>query len=322
MISSPPLVSVIIPCHNSARWLPATLESALAQTWPRLEIIVVDDGSRDDSAAIAARYAARGVQLVQQPNRGAAAARNQGIALAHGDYFQFLDADDLLAPDKIAQQIERLKDKTTSVATCAWARFHRNPTEARFMAEPLWTDSAPADWLVRSWETHTMMATAAWLLPRTIAESIGPWNTGLGRNPIDDMEYFSRALLSVEQVIFCPDARVYYRSGLRNSLSQQRSDEAWNAIFESFHRTIDRLFALENSSRTHHAGAVALQRLVYEAYPRVPILRSTAETRIRMLGGCEIKPAAGPWRRRLQAFIGWKATKRLHDWLYRPRFSR
>ncbi|MCX6954347.1 MAG: glycosyltransferase family A protein, partial [Verrucomicrobia bacterium] len=105
MSSGPPLVSVVIPCFNSARWLPATLDSVLAQTWPRVEIIVVDDGSRDDSLAVARRYASRGVRVESIANSGAAAARNHGLALARGDYLQFLDADDLLAPDKLEKQL-------------------------------------------------------------------------------------------------------------------------------------------------------------------------------------------------------------------------
>ena len=74
---SSPLVSVIIPCHNAARWLGATLDSALAQTWPHREIIVVNDGSRDESLAVAESFTNRGVTVIDQPNRGASAARNR-----------------------------------------------------------------------------------------------------------------------------------------------------------------------------------------------------------------------------------------------------
>src|SRR5664279_4842464 len=107
-MSVTPLVSIIIPCHNAAPWLAETLESALAQSWPEKEVILIDDGSTDTSLAIAQRYQARGLQILTQPKRGAAAARNQGWRESRGDYLQFLDADDLLAPDKIAVQLSRL----------------------------------------------------------------------------------------------------------------------------------------------------------------------------------------------------------------------
>ncbi len=103
-----PLVSIIIPCFNAEQWLAGTLQSALAQTWPRTEIIVVDDGSSDQSVAVAQSFEAKGVRLLTQINAGAGVARNTGLAVAQGDFIQYLDADDLLSPDKIATQIDWL----------------------------------------------------------------------------------------------------------------------------------------------------------------------------------------------------------------------
>jgi glycosyltransferase involved in cell wall biosynthesis len=283
-----------------------------------VEVVVVDDGSRDDSLAVARSYEPRGVRVESIANSGAAAARNRGLAVAGGDFFQFLDADDLLAPGKLEHQLVRLLPAgPTVVATCAWARFQENSSEARFIPEALWQDFAPVDWLVSCWQQHLMMATGAWLVPRALADRAGPWNTALGHNPVDDMEYFSRVLLAAEWVLFCGEAQVYYRSGTSDSLSQRRSDDAWRAIFASFQLTVDRLLERENSPRTRRACAIQLQHVVYESYPRVPAERAAAERRIREFGGSEVQPATGPWRRKLQRLIGWKATKRLHDWAYR-----
>lgn len=94
-----PLVSVIIPCYNQAKYLGDAIESVLAQTHARHEIIVIDDGSADDAAGVAARYQA--VRCVRQPNSGLAAARNTGIRESHGEYLVFLDADDRLLPDAL-----------------------------------------------------------------------------------------------------------------------------------------------------------------------------------------------------------------------------
>src|SRR5471032_51895 len=91
---SQPLVSVIIPCFNAAPWLAGTIESALSQTWPRTEIIIIDDGSTDQSVAVARQFESGRVRLLSQENAGAGMARNAGIAIAQGDFMQYLDADD------------------------------------------------------------------------------------------------------------------------------------------------------------------------------------------------------------------------------------
>jgi len=95
-MKSMPLVSVVIPCYNQGRFLGEAIESVLRQGHRRLEIIVVDDGSTDDTSQVAGKYP--GVRLVRQENRGLSAARNAGIEASAGDYLVFLDADDLLLP--------------------------------------------------------------------------------------------------------------------------------------------------------------------------------------------------------------------------------
>jgi glycosyltransferase involved in cell wall biosynthesis len=98
---------VVIPVHNGGRFLGEALASVRAQTWRPLEIIVVDDGSTDDSVEVAARWAE--VVLLRQKRRGASAARNAGIARASGAFVALLDADDVWTPDKLRVQIEHLE---------------------------------------------------------------------------------------------------------------------------------------------------------------------------------------------------------------------
>jgi len=103
MSTTAALISVIIPVYNGAPYLGEALASVLAQTRSPLEVIVVDDGSTDASASVARQFP---VRYVWQTHDGASAARNQGIALAQGSFFAFLDADDVWMPEKLAQQIE------------------------------------------------------------------------------------------------------------------------------------------------------------------------------------------------------------------------
>ncbi len=97
-------ISVVIPCYNGAKYLRETLDSVLVQTHPVLEVIVVDDGSTDDSAAIAESFGPP-VRVIRQPNQGESVARNRGIDEARGDWVAFLDADDLWEPEKLARQL-------------------------------------------------------------------------------------------------------------------------------------------------------------------------------------------------------------------------
>jgi glycosyltransferase involved in cell wall biosynthesis len=103
----PPLVSVVVPCYNQARFLGEAIESVLAQSHPLFEVVVVDDGSTDDTSEVAARYP--GVRLVRQENRGLSGARNAGLARSRGEYVVFLDADDRLLPGALEAGVERLE---------------------------------------------------------------------------------------------------------------------------------------------------------------------------------------------------------------------
>lgn len=128
-------VSVIIPCYNGARFVGTTIESALQQTHSPSEIIVIDDGSTDDSAAIAASYGPP-VRVIQQPNQGESVARNVGIAAAQGHYIAFLDADDLLDQHAFEVQVQALRDKPEGVACMGCAYFEHDPTKPYHVTSP------------------------------------------------------------------------------------------------------------------------------------------------------------------------------------------
>jgi glycosyltransferase involved in cell wall biosynthesis len=307
----PAFVSILIPCYNAGRWLAETLESALAQTWPHREIIVVDDGSKDDSRAVAHRFAPRGVTVIEQANAGQSAAFNTAIRAARGDYYEFLDADDLLAPDKIERQVARLAQLPTGwMATGGWARFRRDPAEAVFRAGPVSRDLTPLDWVLALWNSDSMMHGAAWLVPAPLVASAGGWNPSLSL--INDFEFFSRLVLASPGVAHCAEAKTYYRSGLDGSLSGQRSARAWRSAFESVRLGTERVLATENSPRTRAACATVWRNLTFDAYPDAPPeLRQLGERRVRELGGRLGRPVGGRWFTLTSRLLGWKFARRL-----------
>src|SRR3954451_5536837 len=203
------LVSILIPAYNSEKYLADTLESALAQTWSHKEIIVVDDGSKDATLEIARRFEPRGIKVVSQPNQGAAAARNKAWSLSKGDYIQWLDADDLLAPDKIASQLKALDEGLCprTLLSGPWGQFVYRAEKTRFEPTPLWNDLSPVEWLLKKIGQNLHMQTSTWLVSRALTEAAGPWNTQLHVD--DDGEYFCRVILASKGIRFIPEAKVY-----------------------------------------------------------------------------------------------------------------
>lgn len=106
---APGRVSIIIPCYNNEDFVGEAIESALAQTWRDVEVIVVDDGSSDRSSEVISGYSDR-VRCVRQRQKGASAARNNGLSVASGEFIQFLDADDVLLPHSVNSRLEVLVD--------------------------------------------------------------------------------------------------------------------------------------------------------------------------------------------------------------------
>lgn len=116
------LVSVVIPTYNRAGMLPTSVASCLEQTYGQVEVLVVDDGSKDDTLAVLrgleAKYGAERFRWTQQQNAGAPVARNTGMGMARGEFLQFLDSDDYLAPVKFEKQVEALRQCDADVAVC------------------------------------------------------------------------------------------------------------------------------------------------------------------------------------------------------------
>jgi glycosyltransferase involved in cell wall biosynthesis len=271
------LVSILIPAFNEARWIGDAIASAVDQTWPHTEIIVVDDGSTDETAAIAKRFASANVKIVTQPHQGASAARNLAYSLCQGDCIQWLDADDLLARDKIEWQLSALDRTplTRTVLSSAWGRFMHRRSRARFVPSALWHDLSPVEWLLQKLEGNLYMQTATWLVSREVTAAAGPWDTRLLVD--DDGEYFCRVLLRSDAIRFVPEARVFYRMSDSTRLGHIGLSHAkMDSQFRSMQLHIAYLRSLEDSTRVRAACVTYLQNGLVHFYPeRTDIIEQT-----------------------------------------------
>jgi glycosyltransferase involved in cell wall biosynthesis len=313
-----PLVSILIPCYNAEKFLGETLNSALSQTWPNTETILVDDGSTDGSLAIAKAFESHNVKIISQNNLGGSAARNQALRISQGDFIQYLDADDLLAPEKIELQMQCLQQEQIEyVAAGEWARFYKTPSEAQFISQPPWADMEFLDWLVCIWDGNWMMHPAAWLIPREISNRAGYWNESLSLD--DDGEYFCRVVLASQGIKFCNGAKSYYRSGLTGTVSGLTSIQAWRSALDSINLCTVAMLGREDSFRTRQACASRYQRFIYATYPSVSDLRQEAERRVNELGGSTVEPEGGRLFKGVSKLLGWKNARLLQ--LYRKTIS-
>lgn len=163
---STPTVSVVVPCYNGSRYLRETLESALNQTRAPLEVIVVDDGSTDDSAAIAESFGPP-VRLIRQQNRGESAARNTGLHASRGDFVTFLDADDLWTSDALERLAAAVADAPGAIGIIGTGSFFGSCDNVEHVQSPVGTSLLPAVFGSPLGAMHSL------LIPRDLAVEVG-----------------------------------------------------------------------------------------------------------------------------------------------------
>lgn len=312
------LVSILIPARNAERWLPKALESALAQTWRDVEIVVVDDGSVDRTLEVARTFRDRRVKVLTQANAGAAAARNAALDIAQGDYVQWLDADDVLHPEKIALQM-RAAGGGATLMTCAWGRFFDRTDRARFTPDALWRTLPAVEWITRKFNHNAFMFPATWLVSRKLIEQSGRWDPRLSLD--DDGEYMCRLVAASRTVEFVPSACCYYRIGNVGSLSWQKSERALQSAFLSMTLCVDRLLSLEDSERTRAACLTFVRDAFGLYFPEHTELVARCRAVARALGGELGPPPERPHFKLFRTLFGWNAAKATRSRIDRSRLA-
>ena len=193
-----PLVSVIVPAYNASAYIEDAIRSVLEQDYPALEVIVVDDGSRDGTPDLARRFGAN-VRVVEQQNGGPAVARNRAVKLARGDLLAFIDADDLWLPGKLKAQVEYLRaHPETGLVYGRYLRWVANP-DGSFGPLPALPAQAPAceivagqsGWIYPELLLSSMVWIVSVLMPKSLWESLGGMDESLRCG--EDYDFFLRA---------------------------------------------------------------------------------------------------------------------------------
>ena len=218
------LVSIIIPTFNSLKFLNESIDSALNQTYDETEIILIDDGSTDDTKNHFNAWEKQGVKCVSQQNSGASSARNHGLSLASGNYIQFLDADDVLHKDKIKTQVEAMKQNNADLSFTGWGNFKDNPQHSqkfKFRDINFSKIKTGLDIFKSFGLDGWFIPTLSWLTKKELIIKAGYWNPSFCPN--DDGEFFSRVIFWSQNVIPIKEKLAYYRVSSDETLSKLNS---------------------------------------------------------------------------------------------------
>jgi glycosyltransferase involved in cell wall biosynthesis len=216
------MISVVVGVHNGERYVGSALESALAQDYTPIEVVVVDDGSTDATADIVARYP---VRYIHQRNGGQGAAKNAGVAAAAGELVAFLDHDDLWAPTKLTRQVEALRARPEADGVLA---------RLETLLEP---GAAHPPWLPRSRE-YPWFPPSSWLVRRALFDAIGPFDTA---SVAPDVDWMLRARDAGARFEIVREPLGWYRFHGEN-VSYRRA-EMREAAFVALRRSLDRIRA-------------------------------------------------------------------------------
>lgn len=299
-----------MPLYNAEQYVAEAIESVIRQTYTNWELIIVNDGSTDQSLTIAKKFESEKVKIFNQENKGQCAANNFGYQQSSGQYIKFFDADDVLSENMLEAQLALLSNSESALASAQWGRFYDDDlTSYRPSPEECWQDMKPIDWICSSWKNgEPMMQCALWLIPRKVLEKSGLWNEELSL--INDFEFFTRVILAADEIKFSSAATLYYRSGVSNALSGRKTISAVKSAILSVQLATQQLLEKEDSERTRRVAANCLMNLAYEYELVYPELLRPITIKIKALGGSSVKYRSGKVVNLLTSIFGWKFAKR------------
>lgn len=312
-----PLVSVCMPAYNAGQFIAEAIRSVINQTYKNWELIIVNDGSTDETVSIIKTFPDERIKIFHQENKGQCAAANKAFKMSNGALIKFFDADDILSPSMLASQVARLNYTPLNVASAQWGRFYDNDLNTfKLSPESVWRDMPSTEWLVESWKNaQPMMQCALWLIPREIIVKAGLWDERLSL--INDFDFFTRVLVNSQTVLFTSDACLYYRSGIKGSLSDTKTRKAFESAYLSIEQATQTLLNVRDDQNARLSCANIWQNFIYEAYPLYSDLVQKAESYKLHLPAPTLPYPSGGITKLMTLFFNWKTLKLIKNKLQR-----
>ncbi len=269
-MSADNLISVIIPVYNTQQYLKQCIDSVINQTYKNLEIILVDDGSTDDSPKICDEYTLKDnrIKVIHKQNGGVSSARNAGLKIAKGDYIGFVDSDDFIAPDMYETLCRELISTNTDLVICNWyIECDKWIENTVFPKEKVLTIQEAVKYLYRSSSVCTRL-----FKKNTIENIFFNEKIGFGEDRLFYLEVYNK----INKISCCPSAKYYYRKNLNSTTNANEIKENFIPFIDVLDLEINyakqnnlidlakRLYSIQLSCSTRWLGLIALTK-----YPNI-----------------------------------------------------
>lgn len=322
-----PLVSVIMPMYNAERYIEDALGSIMNQSYPNLEIIIVDDGSTDSSASIVNLLITTDdrIKIFHQKNQGQCSASNYGFSKSQGKYIKFFDADDILSLNVIENQVAALEGKQNVDASYMdYTRFYNNDIstiDTKIRPALINYDCSPEEYILFHGSPQ-MYQCSIWLFDREIFSYSGLWDERLSL--INDTEFFPRVLKYVDRLYYAPGCNLFYRTNAGSgSLSQIVSSKSMKSALLSVDLMAMHTRSFISSNVMERIIAQSYIEILEMSYPSQPKWTRIIERRLKQFKPTQYHfvPSGRVYNYILKIF-GWRIAKQFQSIYYHLCYSK
>ena len=304
-----PLVSILIPLFNAENYIEDTIAKALKQTYPNIELIIVDDHSTDNSFQLAQKYNSKNVRIYKNPKKGGNSARNYAFEKCNGEYIKFMDADDYCTDDLIEQQMKRILedgDNNTFVFSPVKVLY---PDGYLFLPpREIDRDYTPGiELLIDIWRGKGWNCPHCHLMHRDLFIKSGGWNEAIIKN--QDGEFFARVAAKASKALSVNNVFAIWRQ-TGNGVSTKMSLNAQASMLKTYDIISHLIINYKDNDDIRHSCAKYIGGFIYNNYPQISVLMPKVYEILNFLN----QPIILPDRKVLKIlriFLGWKIALRL-----------
>jgi glycosyltransferase involved in cell wall biosynthesis len=258
-------VSVLIPLFNCETYISEAIDSVLGQTYQNIEVIIVDDGSTDTSLQVAKGYESEKVKVFTLSHGRAPRARNFAFKQSTGDYIQYLDADDLLAPNKIEEHVKILEEHGNNcLVFCSYTRNYNDFIKGKYIAQEVNKDYLnPLELFLDLFHSKGDVLFTSWLFPRTLIQHSDPMNEQLVK--FIDSDFTLKIALKCHRLIYCKNTLVFYRATGSSRITTNQGPDAIRSGITAAESMQEVMLKHESSDRVNEA-LITLYSHIYCSY--------------------------------------------------------